>query len=482
MPITLPGDKEFEKRPSIERKALKINLNDRIYGTFAEIGAGQEVARHFFRVGGASGTIAKTISAYDKNFSDTIYGDENDGRYVTETRLHRMLEREIMLLETRIPRANHPDKMFFAYANTVATIDFAKKYKGHGWMGIRYQIAPEQPFNEILLHIRFHQTEARFQQEAVGFMGVNLVYGAFYNHDEPKKIIKHLYDHIDKTAIEIDTINFSGPVFNGVDNRLLSLLLLKNDMTDAVMFNPKGNNILPARVLYKKNILVLRGSFRPVTKVNIDMFKKSYDIFIKEQNVDENKTKVIFEITLSNLTSQGEIDESDFMDRAKLLCSLGHTVMISDFKEYYKMVDYLSEYTKEQIGLTMGVSNFVEVFDEQYYKDVKGGILGAFGKMFHNNLKVYLYPMKHPETNEIINSNNLKLHPRMKDFYKFFKFNGKVVDILDFESEYLSIFSRKILTKIKEGKNGWKNQLPEGIAEMIMKNKMFGWKEKKINA
>ena len=253
-------------------------------------------------------------------------------------------------------------------------------------------------------------------------------------------------------------------------------------MTDAVMFNPKGNNILPARVLYKKNILVLRGSFRPVTKVNIDMFKKSYDIFIKEQNVDENKSEVIFEITLSNLTSQGEIDESDFMDRAKLLCSLGHTVMISDFKEYYKMVDYLSEYTKEQIGLTMGVSNFVEIFDEQYYKDVKGGILEAFGKMFHNNLKVYLYPMKHPETGEIVNSNNLKLHPRMKDFYKFFKYNGKVVDIFDYQSEYLSIFSREILTNIKEGKNGWKNQLPEGIAEMIMKNKMFGWKEKKINA
>ena len=419
MAITLPGDKEFEKRPSTERKALRINLNECIYGTFAEIGAGQEVARHFFRVGGASGTIAKTISAYDKNFSDTIYGEEDDGRYVTETRLHKMLEREIMLLETRIPRSHHPDKMFFAYANTVATIDFAKKYNGHGWMGIRYQISSEQAYNEIMIHVRFHQTEAKLQQEAIGIMGVNLVYGAFYNYDEPKKIIKHLYDHIDKSAIEIDTINFSGPIFEGIDNRILSLLLVKNKMTEAVMFDPKGNNVLPARVLYKKNLLVLRGSFSPVTKVNIDMFKKSFDIFIKEQNVDESKTEVLFEITLSNLTAQGEIDESDFMDRAKLLCSLGHTVMISDFKEYYRMVDYLSEYTKEQIGLTMGVSNFLEIFDEQYYKDIKGGILEAFGKMFHNNLKVYLYPMKNPDTGEIINSNNLKLHPRMKDFTSF---------------------------------------------------------------
>ncbi len=482
MPVSLPGDKEFEKRPSIERKALRINLNDRIYGTFAEIGAGQEVARHFFRVGGASGTIAKTISAYDKNFSDTIYGEEDDGRYVTEMRLHKMLDREIMLLQNRIPKDNHPKKMFFAYANTIATIDFAKKYKGHGWMGIRYQVAPEQDYNDIILHVRFHQTEARLQQEAIGIMGVNLVYGAFYNYDEPKKIIKHLYDHIDKTAIEIDTINFSGPIFKEIDNRILSLQLLKNRMTEAVMFNPEGNNILPARVLYKKNILVLRGSFRPVTKVNIDMFEKSYDIFIKEQNVDVRKTEVIFEITLSNLTAQGEIDELDFMDRAKLLCSLGHTVMISDFKEYYRMVDYLSKYTREQIGLTMGVSNFVEIFDEHYYEDIKGGILEAFGKMFHNNLKVYLYPMKDLETGEIINSNNLKLHPRMKDFYKFFKYNGKIVDIIDFEGDYLSIFSREILSKIKKGQDDWDDQLPEGIAEMIKKNQMFGWKTKKVNA
>ena len=386
------------------------------------------------------------------------------------------------LLENRLPRDQYPDKMFFTYANTVATIDFAKKFKGHGWMGIRFQTNPKEDYSEITLHVRFHQSEARLQQEVLGLIGVNLIYGAFYKNDEPKKLLRYLYDHIDNDAIEIDTINFSGPLFENVDNRLMSLQLVRNGMTDAVMFNPKGNNILPARELYKKNILALRGSFRPVTLVNIDMFEKALDAFIREPGVDEDKTVVIFEITLSNLRAQGEIDEKDFMDRAKLLCSLGHVVMISNFKEYYKLVDYLSQYTKNQLALSMGVNNFVEIFNEQYYQDLGGGILEAFGKMFHNNLKVYLYPMKHPETNEIINSNNLKLHPRMKDFYKFFKYNGKVVDILDFESEYLSIFSRKILTKIKEGKNGWKNQLPEGIAEMIMKNKMFGWKEKKINA
>ena len=474
MSTQLPGERALENRPSIEAKALRINLNEHIYGTFAEIGAGQEVARHFFRVGGASGTIAKTISAYDKNFSDNIYGEDEDGRYVTETRLSKMLNHEMQLLENRIPRSENPNKMFFTYANTVTTIDFAKKFKGHGWMGIRFQTGPDKEFSEITLHVRFHQTEARFQQESVGIMGANLIYGAFYKHNEPKKLLKYLYDHIDKDAIEIDTINFSGPNFEGVDNRLMSLQLVKKGMTEAVMFNPNGNNILPARELYKKNILALRGSFRPVTKVNIDMFEKSLEVFLKEREVDENKTVVIFEITLSNLTSQGEIDEKDFMDRAMLLCSLGHIVMISNFKEYYRLVDYLSQYTKKQMALAMGVNSFVEIFDENYYTDLSGGILEAFGKMFYNNLKVYLYPMK-DENGEIVTSNNLKLHPRMKDFYKFFKYNGKVMDIFDFDPEYLDIFSREILKKIKDNEAGWDEHLPEGISEMIVKKKMFGY-------
>jgi len=474
MAVEIPGDKGFNNTPSIEAKALRINLNPYIYGTFAEIGAGQEVARHFFRVGGASGTIAKTISAYDKNFSDIIYGEEDDGRYVTETRLQKMLAYEMGLLEDRIPRDQNPDKMFFTLANTVATIDFAKKFKGHGWMGIRFQTAPNQAYNEIVLHVRFHHVEARLQQEVLGIMGVNLVYGAFYKHDDPKKILKYLYDHIDTDAIEIDTINFSGPLFKKVDNRLISLQLIRNGMTDAVMFDQHGNNILPARILYKKNILAFRGSFRPVTKVNIDMYEKSLNIFRQEANVNQDKTEVIFEITLSNLKALGEIDESDFMDRAKLLCSLGHTVMISNFKEYYRLVDYFSHYTKEQVALAMGVNNFVEIFDEQYYQDLSGGILEAFGKLFYNNLKVYLYPMKNEKTGELINSNNLKLHPRMKDFYKFFKYNGKVVDIFDFEPNYLDIFSRDILQKIKSNQPGWESQLPEGIADMIRKEKMFG--------
>ncbi len=477
MPITIMGDREFENVPSIKSKALRINLNENIYGTFSEIGAGQETVRNFFRAGGASGTIAKAMSAYDKDFSDAIYGVEDDKRYVTEARLKKMLSHEINLIEERITRDKHPNKLFFSYANTVATIDFAKQYKGHGWVGIKYQVDPNEDYNEISLHIRFHENDAGLQQNTLGILGVNLIYGAYYKYDNPKKLLRYLYDHIDKDQIEIDTINFSGPRFENVDNRLMSLQLVKNGMTDAVMFAPDGNNVLPAKILYKKNILALRGSFRPVTKVNMDMYKRSLELFLKEKKVSEENTEVIFEITLSNLRAEGEIDERDFMDRAELLCSLGQTVMISNFQEYYKVVEYFSRYTKERMGLAMGVNNLVDIFDEQYYRHLSGGILEAFGKLFFKDLRVYLYPFKDPETGELITSDNLKVHPRMKELYKFFKYNGKVVDIEEYDPEILSIFSREVLQMIIDGKTGWEDMLPPRTTAMIKEHHLFGFKE-----
>ncbi len=478
MPITIMGDREFENVPSIKSKALRINLNENIYGTFAEIGAGQETVRNFFRAGGASGTIAKAMSAYDKDFSDAIYGVEDDKRYVTEARLKKMLSHEIGLIEERITRDKHPNKLFFSFANTVATIDFAKQYKGHGWVGVRYQVEPDEDYNEISLHLRFHENDARLQQNTLGILGVNLIYGAYYKYDNPKKLLRYLYDHIDKDQIEIDTINFSGPRFAQVDNRLMSLQLVKNGMTDAVMFAPDGNNVLPAKILYKKNILALRGSFRPVTNVNMDMYKRSLELFLKEKKVSEENTEVIFEITLSNLRAEGEIDERDFMDRAELLCSLGQTVMISNFQEYYRVVEYFSRYSKERMGLAMGVNNLVDIFDEKYYRHLSGGILEAFGKLFFKDLRVYLYPFMDPETGELITSDNLKVHPRMKELFKFFKYNGKVVDIENYNPEVLNIFSREVLQKISDGQQGWEEMLPERTAAMIKKQNLFGYKEK----
>src|SRR5690554_484424 len=294
--IILKGDRKIETIPSIEDKALRINLNNDIYGTFAEIGAGQETVRHFFRAGGSSKTIAKAMSAYDKDFSDAIYGIEDDGRYVTESRLKRMLSHEIELIERRLDRAKHPNKLFFSFANTVATIDFAKQFKGQGWLGSRDQTEPDQEYNEITLHIRFKENDVHLQQETLGILGVNLIYGAVYKYNKPKKLIKYSYDHLTNDRLEVDTINFSGQLFKRVHKRLNSLHLVKNGMTEAVMFSPEAVNILPENILYRKNILALRGSFRPVTKVNMDMYKKSYEMFLKEKKVDKENTLVIFEI------------------------------------------------------------------------------------------------------------------------------------------------------------------------------------------
>ncbi|GAA0758217.1 TonB-dependent receptor [Psychroflexus lacisalsi] len=473
------GDKDFESALSIKDKALRINLNENIYGTFAEIGAGQETVRNFFRAGGSSGTIAKTMSAYDKDFSDAIYGIEEDKRYVTESRLQKMINHETRLIEERIQRNKHPNKLFFTYANTVATIDFAKRYKGHGWVGIKYQLTPKSEYNKIVLHIRFKENDARLQQNTLGVLGTNLIYAAYYAHNNPKQILNELYDHLHKDQIEIDTINFSGPVFKDVDNRLMSLQLVKNGMTEAVMFSPDGNNILPAKALYKKNILALRGSFRPVTKVNMDIFDTALELFKKEKKVKEENIQPVFEITLSNLRSEGEINEEDFMDRAKLLCALGHTVMISNFQEYYKLVEYFSNYTKERMALAMGVNNLIDIFDEKYYRHLSGGILEAFGKLFFKDLRVYLYPYKDPKTGKITNSDNLKVHPRMKELYKFFKYNGRVIDIENYDEEILGYFSRDILQKISNGEEGWQKAVPEKTAKMIEEQELFQREYKK---
>jgi len=482
MAVSLKGDKIISSVPTTKSKALRINLNSDIYGTFAEIGAGQETARNFFRSGAASGTIAKAMSAYDKDFSDAIYGTEEDNRYVTQPRLKKMLGHEIDLMEDRLSRQKHPNKLFFSYANTVTTIDFAKKFKGHGWVGIRFQLDPLEDYNEIVLHLRFKETDARLQQETLGVLGVNLIYGAFYLNDDPKDLVKSFYDNINSDQLEIDMVNFSGPRFMYVDNRLMSLQLLKNGMTNAVMFGPDGNNLLPAQVLYKKNILALRGSFRPVTMVNMDMYEKSKQLFLEENKVSESKTQVIFEITLSNLTSEGKINERDFLDRAELLCSLGQNVMITSFQQYFKLVEYFSEFTKERMALAMGAQNLIQIFDEKYYRNLSGGILEAFGKLFFKDLKLYMYPSHDPISKEYITSENLKVHPRMKELYKFFKNNGKVLDIKITDKDILDIFSRKVLKMIIKGEESWEQLLPEGISDIIKQKRLFGYSRSRVKS
>lgn len=473
--LVLEGDRMIEHQPSISDKSLRINLNHNIYGTFSEIGAGQETVRHFFRAGGSSRTIAKAMSAYDKSFSDAIYTVEKDGRYVTESRLIKMLDYETRKIEERIPREDNPTKTFFSYANTVATIDYAKKNKGHGWVGLKFQSKPNESYSTIILHIQFKETDSKLQQETLGILGVNLIYGAYYQHHDTKKLIHSLYDHLDKDQVEIDSINFSGPLFKNIDNRLMSLFLVKNGMTQAVMFGPDGQSKLPANVLYRKNILALRGSFRPVTIVNMNMYKKSMDSFVSENNLDPHDTTVVFEITLSNLLMEGKIDEIDFLHRADLLCSLGQTVMISCFQEYYKLTEYFAHYTNEKVALAMGVSSLLNIFEEKYYYNLTGGILEALGKLFRNQMKIYLYPVK-DENGNIIDSTNLKVDLHIKELYKYFKKNNQIVDIKSYEEKNLDIFSRDVLKLLQQNQNGWEDKLPDGVSKMIIEKHLFGYK------
>ena len=482
MALKLKGDIELKSAPTPMQKALKINLNQNIYGSFSEIGAGQETARNFFRAGGSSGTIAKAMSAYSKEFSDAIYGRETDGRYVTKNRLKKMLEHETNLLEDRIDRNEFPDRFYFSYANTVATIDFAKKFKGHGWVGIRFQLNPYEDYNEIILHVRFHENDAKHQQETLGKMGVNLIYGAFYYNDNPKELLVSLYDYIDKDKIEIDMINFSGPRFAFVDNRLMSLLLVKNGFTDAVMFGPDGYNLLPADELYKKNILALRGSFRPVTKLALDMLEKALAKFKKETDVNPDKTDLILEMTLDNLShGSNQISEKDFLDRVNLLSSLNQMVMVTNFREYYRLSEYFSRFTKERTGLIIGANHLIKLFDKNYYQHLSGGILEAMGKLLNKKIKLYIYPYKEREKAQVTYSRNIRLDKEMQDLFDFFKHDGKFVDITDYDESLLSTYNRELIEKIQKGISGWESLVPDEIAEQIKKNKLFGYNRLKSN-
>src|ERR1700760_964844 len=334
-----------------KQKALAINLNPEIYGSFAEIGAGQDVAANFFKAGASSGTIAKTMSAYDMTFSDAIYGVQKVRRYVSEARLISMLEKEYGLLIERLAESRGERTTFFAFSDTVSALNYQKTNEGHGWMGVRFQLEPNGEFNDVVLHVNLLDNDNNLQQQAVGVLGVNLIYACFYFHDNPSVFLLSLMDDLSKDRIQIDMIRFEGPGFSKVDNRLMSLHLVKYGFSDAALFRPDGQNQQPSEVLYKKHVVVIRGRFRPVINVHLDMLNNGVKQFMQEPDVDKSNVTVITELTLQSLKERNadetaEIDEKDFLDRVDILCSLGQTVLISNFHEYYKLVAYLSKITK----------------------------------------------------------------------------------------------------------------------------------------
>jgi hypothetical protein len=458
------------------QKALRVNLDKSAYGTFAEIGAGQEVARWFFRVGGASGTIAKTISAYDMQVSDAIYGKCE--RYVGRQRLQTMLDHEYGLILERLREKRGADTRFFAFAETVAAQGFIHRDECHGWMGMRFQSAPGAEPSQIILHVRMLDKENLLQQEALGIIGVNLLYGAYYHAQDPEVFIQSLLDDLTPERIEVDMIKFSGFAFAKVDNRLMSLQLVQRGLTKAAMFTADGEVVNAAEMLYKKPILVERGSFRPVTKVTIDMLNCAQAQFVQEPGVEGEETLVLMEMTLKNLTDGGAIDHRDFLDRVDILSALGKTVLISNYAEFHRLASYLFRFTKKKIGIVMGVPTLREIFDEKYYADLEGGILESFGRMFKNDLKLYVYPLQEQKTGAVITSGNLRVAPNLRHLYAYLLENRYIESLKDIDEKCLPILSRTALSKLKSGDASWEEMVPPEVAKIIKERRLLGYQSK----
>lgn len=468
---------DTDERPKLtpHQKALKINLDPMFYGTFAEIGAGQEVARWFFKVGAAAGTISKSISAYDMAVSDAIYGKCK--RYVSRERLQGMLDYEHGLNLERLQSSRRESTAFFAFANTVAARNYQGTNECHGWMGVKFQAHPRDENSQIIIHVRMLDRENDLQQEVLGIVGVNLLYAAFFLHHRPEQILESLLDNLTTQRIEIDMVEFSGIEFRHVDNRVMSLKLVQLGLSGAAMFGPSGEVLQPSEVLRKRPILVERGSFRPVTKVNIDMIRSAHERFASEPEVEPGQVVELMEITMTNLLAAGKIDLNDFLARADVLAAAGKTVLISDYFEYYRLAAYLTRYTTQPIAVTMGVASLQDLFMEQYYAGLEGGILEAFGKLFTKDLRIYVYPLKNPATGELSTVQNIKMPGALNSLYCHLVERGRIKQLDNFDESVLHIFSRDVLRRIKDNDGTWESMVPPEIAQVIKDRRYFGYSE-----
>ncbi|MDH5353601.1 MAG: TonB-dependent receptor [Gammaproteobacteria bacterium] len=469
-------DKNVSSRNTRE-KALRLNLDLNKYGTIAEIGAGQEVARQFFKAGGAAGTIAKTISAYDMKFSDAIYGAQDDGRYVSESRVKAMLEKEFDLVINRVGTSRSKASRFFAYGTTIA----AKSYKGdnecHAWCGIRIQMYPNATPSEIVVHVRMRDNNADRQQSAMGTFGVNLIYAAFYYFEDPKTMIDSLTDDLEQDRIEIDSIEFTGPYFEDLDNRAINLHLIRSWKTRAIMFKPDGTVITPAEMLYKKNVLTIRGTFRPITRLNVDMIEQGLKSFAAMDGVDKDNIIALAEISLNDMRGNDlKVSEEDLIERVSLLNSLGYSVMVTDYTRYFSLRAYFRQFTKMQIGIVVGIVNIREIFDESSYRGVEGGILEGFGKLFPDNTHLLVYP-EIDQFGNLRDYSNVDLPDNLQYLYKHLLKNNFILGIESSDHELFKIFSREILARLPNGRGDWEKSLPDGVADLIIEHKLFGYKD-----
>ena len=454
------------------QKALQINLDPRWYGTIAEIGAGQEVARWFFRAGGAAGTVAKSMSAYDMAVSDAVYGKSD--RYVSQGRLQAMLDLEFQLNLDRLAEERGDDTSFFAFADTVV----ARSYRGgnecHGWMGVKFQSHPRDEPSQIVLHVRMLDAEAAQQQEALGVVGVNLLHAAFFQHHEPEKLVESLLDRLTTGRIEIDLLELKGIEFRAVDNRLMALKLVQLGLSGVAMFGPDRQVLQPSEALRKKAVLVERGSFRPPTVVNIDMLEAARAKFEADPRVDGRTILPLTELTMANLRAGGDVvDRRDFLARADLMAACGLTTVISDYVAYHRLGAYLAWRTDGPIGMVMGVPSLIDLFDEAHHADLPGGILESFGRLLKNDLRLFVYPML--RDGQIVTVDTVEVAEDLRPLYDFLSRRGSFVGLDNYKPEYLPILSRDVLKRIPTEDTTWETMGPVEVSELIKKRGFFGF-------
>jgi len=458
-------------------KALKINLDKLAHGTLAEIGAGQETARWFFRVGGAANTVAKTISAYDMAVSDAIYGPAD--HYVSQKRLDSMLNHEYSLLIERLNEKRGATNTFFAFANTVAVRSHSRPEEGHGWIGIRFQSKPGSNPSDIIIHVRLLDLESTRQQEALGIVGVNLMYAAFYLHNDPEKLMNSLIDNLTRKEIEIDMISLAGPCFDHLDPRLMSLQLVVQGLSDAAMFTADGVAVSPGEFLYGKDVLILRGGFRPVTNTMLDMLERGSAQYVQSLPAG-GQPVVLMEMSLHNLMGDSGIDTADFLARAMLLEKLGKMVLVTNVPHFYGVAMYLHNFHIRRIGIILGVPVLIQVFEEKYYADLEGGILEAFGKLFKIGVKMLVYPALEPD-GAVLSVSNLIVAPQHQHLYQYLVESGLIIPITSYSKSLLGIYPRNVLKMIQEGDERWETFVPSEVAGLIRERALFGYRQKQTS-
>ncbi len=460
---------------STDQKALELNLDKYKYGSIVEIGAGQEVARRFFQVGAAAGTVAKTMSAYDMAVSDDI--DSQVERHVSLSRLRQMLAKEFNQVVERLSHLRPRNTTFFAYAATVTARSFQQNKECHGWIGIRLQLHPGAAPSDVIMHVRMLDDTNAQQSEALGVLGVNLIHGAFFHHDHPEWVVEGLGDGLTPERVEVDLIHFSGPYFEEVENRLMNLHLIRSWLTRAVVFNPDGEVVVPGERFYRKPVMVMRGSFKPVTCVNVDMMAAALKQFSQLAAVDESSILQLAEITMNSLISGDNVDGADFLARVDLLTSLGFTVMISDYVRFFRLRAYLRRYTLKQIGIVLSVRDFDFLFDEKYYEGMEGGILEAFGKLFPDNTHVYVYPSRprHADASELVTLANVKVPANLEHLLAHLISNDKLVAVQPDDNSHLHIDATEVWQGLRRGRGEWEKDVPDSVAQRIIDSRLLGF-------